>query len=259
MSQGKSRRSQAAEQEVPVKYGDIFNVSGELADKPVRPEDASMMQTAESTIFGKTKKGGPASSMQSAADHNERAGLVGHYDVTDIAGVQGVSVTETDVPGGRIITEAVGGQVVGQHVEPTLVAPTVVGAVQQGSITIGEALEATAQTASDKPVDQSDAAAIQAAEVRATGSNVIIPGGLAASAQSAAAHNESVYRYEDKIKLGAVLTGATRKLAADKAATRQDAEGVVSAELRNNPNVATHPGGVAASVAAAARLNENVR
>lgn len=40
--------------------------------------------------------------------------------------------------------------------------------------------------------------------------------------------------------------------------TRQDAEGVVSAELRNNPNVATHPGGVAASMAAAARLNENV-
>ncbi|KAK4855292.1 hypothetical protein QYF36_005754 [Acer negundo] len=261
MSQGKPRRPQAAEQEVPVKYGDIFNVSDELADKPVKPEDASMMQTAESTIFGKTKKGGPASAMQSAANQNERAGLVGHHDVTDIAGEQGVSVSEIDVPGSRIITEAVGGQVVGQYVEPTPVAPTVaaVGAVQQGSITIGEALEATSQTASDKPVDQSDAAAIQAAEVRATGSNVIIPGGLAASAQSAAAHNESVYRYEDKIKLGAVLTGATRKLAADKAATRQDAEGVVSAELRNNPNVAMHPGGVAASVFAAARLNENIR
>ncbi|TXG72063.1 hypothetical protein EZV62_000642 [Acer yangbiense] len=257
MSQGKPRRPQAAEQEVPVKYGDIFNVSGELADKPVKPEDASMMQTAESTVFGKTKKGGPASAMQSAADQNERAGLVSHHDVTDIAGEQGVSVTETDVPGSRIITEAVGGQVFGQYVEPTPVAA--VGAVQQGSITIGEALEATAQTAIDKPVDQSDAAAIQAAEVRATGSNVIIPGGLAASAQSAAAHNESVYRDEDKIKLGAVLTGATRRLAADKAATRQEAEGVVSAELRNNPNVATHPGGVAASVAAAARLNENIR
>lgn len=49
---------------------------------------------------------------------------------------------------------------------------------------------------------------------------------------------------------------ATIKLPADKEATRQDAEGVVSAELRNNPNVATRPGGVAASVAAAARLNQ---
>lgn len=52
--------------------------------------------------------------------------------------------------------------------------------------------------------------------------------------------------------------GATSKLPADKAATQQDAEGVVSAGLRNNPNLVTHPGGVAASVAAAARLNENV-
>lgn len=38
--------------------------------------------------------------------------------------------------------------------------------------------------------------------------------------------------------------------------TRQDAEGVVTAELRNTPNLSTHPGGVAASVTAAARLNE---
>lgn len=81
-----------------------------------------------------------------------------------------------------------------------------VGAVQQNAITIGEALEATAKTAGDKPVDQSDAAAVQAAEVRATGSNVIIPGGLAATAQSAAAHNATLDRDEEKIKLNQVLT-----------------------------------------------------
>lgn len=46
------------------------------------------------------------------------------------------------------------------------------------------------------------------------------------------------------------------KLPADKAATRQDAEGVTKAELRNNSSVMTYPGGVADSVAAAARLNE---
>lgn len=51
---------------------------------------------------------------------------------------------------------------------------------------------------------------------------------------------------------------ATARLPADKAVTRQDAEGVMSAEMRNNPNLATHPGGVASSVAAAARLNESV-
>lgn len=41
-------------------------------------------------------------------------------------------------------------------------------AVTGRAITIGQAPEATALTAGDKPVDQSDAAAIQAAEVRAT-------------------------------------------------------------------------------------------
>jgi hypothetical protein len=110
----------------------------------------------------------------------------------------------------------------------------------------------------DKPVEQSDAAAIQAAEVRATGSNVISPGGLASMAQSAAAYNADCPREEEKIKLVDVLSGATAKLPADKAATRQDAAGVASAEMRNNPDATAIPGGVAASVAAAARLNENV-
>lgn len=37
--------------------------------------------------------------------------------------------------------------------------------------------------------------------------------------------------------------------------TREDAEGVIGAEVRNNPDLATYPGGVSASMAAAARLN----
>lgn len=149
-------------------------------------------------------------------------------------------------------------KVIGQYAEPTPVQSGGAGAVRESAITIGEALDATAQTAGDKLVEQSDVAAIQAAEVRATGSNVITPGGLAAMAQSAAAFNADCQRPEDKIKLGDVLTGATAKLPADKAATRQDAEGVASAEVRNNPGAGATPGGVAASVAAAARLNENV-
>ena len=52
-----------------------------------------------------------------------------------------------------------------------------------------EALLATVVTAGDKSVDRSDAAAIQAAEVRATGQTNIMPGGLAATAQSAAQIN----------------------------------------------------------------------
>lgn len=52
---------------------------------------------------------------------------------------------------------------------------------------------------------QSDAAAIQGAEVRATGSTVITPGGVAAAAQSATNINARIIRDEDKTKLADVL------------------------------------------------------
>lgn len=45
------------------------------------------------------------------------------------------------------------------------------------------------------------------------------------------------------------------KLPIDKPVTREDAEGIISAEIRNNPDMSTYPGGVAASVAAAAKVN----
>ncbi|KAE8077053.1 hypothetical protein FH972_015658 [Carpinus fangiana] len=257
MSQEQPRRP-LDEREEPIKYSDVFNVSGQLSSKPIAPQDAAMMQTAENMVMGQTQKGGPAAVMQAAATRNERAGLVGHREFSDVAGDQGVCVTEIDAPGRRIITESVAGQVVGKYVQPAPVEQVAVEVIQQSTITIGEALEASAQSAENKAVNQSDASAIQVAEMRATGTNVITPGGLAATAQSAATYNARIDRDEDKIKLGDVLTGATTKLAADKSATRQDAEGVVNAELRNNSNLATHPGGVAASVAAAAMLNENV-
>ncbi|XP_073036784.1 late embryogenesis abundant protein 47-like [Primulina eburnea] len=128
---------------------------------------------------------------------------------------------------------------------------------QSGNITIGEALEATALTAGHQPVDYSDAAAIQAAEVRATRRTNIVPGGVAAAAQSAATRNARLQRDEDKTKLGEILSEASTKLPSDKAVTRRDAEGVIGAELRNDPNLCTRPGGVAASLAAAARLNHS--
>lgn len=101
-------------------------------------------------------------------------------------------------------------QVVGHYVEATPVLQEGsgggVGDVhQQGAITIGEALEATARTAGNKAVEQSDASAIQAAEVRATGCKVTIPGGLGAQAQSAATLNISTCE-QDKVKLSEVLT-----------------------------------------------------
>lgn len=81
-----------------------------------------------------------------------------------------------------------------------------------GGVTIGEALEATALTAGQKPVEWSDAAAIQAAEVRATGRTNIVPGGVAAAAQSAATLNARTTKEEDKTKLGDILAVHTRHL-----------------------------------------------
>lgn len=83
------------------------------------------------------------------------------------------------------------------------------GAGGSVGITIGEALEATALTAGKKPVEWSDAAAIQAAEVRATGRTNIVPGGVAAAAQSAATLNARATKDEDKTKLADIL--AVRK------------------------------------------------
>jgi hypothetical protein len=76
-------------------------------------------------------------------------------------------------------------------------------------ITIGEALEAAGFAAGRRPVELSDAAAIQAAEVRATGLDANIPGGLAAEAQSAADSNALAASDEDKTTLGDVLSVRT--------------------------------------------------
>ncbi|CAK9309978.1 unnamed protein product [Citrullus colocynthis] len=246
----------AGDYQDPIKYGDVFNVSGELASKPIAPRDAATMQAAENMVLGQTPRGGPAAVMQSAANINERIGLVGHSDVSDVARDEGVTVTETVVDGQRFVVESVGGQVVGQFVEPNVPMRSPGATLDNNSITIGEALEASAVSAGDKPINQSDAAAIQAAEVRATGKNEIIPGGIGAEAQSAATLNTRAMRDEDKTTLGDILTDATQKLAGDKTVTKEDAERVISAEMRNEPTMATTPGGVAASVAAAARLNQ---
>ncbi|KAL3626293.1 hypothetical protein CASFOL_029842 [Castilleja foliolosa] len=254
MSQQQPIRQHVAEeqQQEPIKYGDLFQVSGELSDKPVAPVDASMMQSAETTLLGQTQKGGPAAVMQAAATRNERAGLVGHHDVTDFAD-EGVTVEELDLPGNRVIAETVAGQVVGRSVQAKLMETAT--QVRQTKITIGEALEASARKAGDKPVDHSDAAAITAAEHRATGSNIISPGGLAATAQSAAAFNDGLIGDQGKVKLADILKGARDKLAVDKIAKLEDAEGIMAASLTDDPNMKVHPGGVAAAVMEAVRMN----
>ncbi|XP_022974461.1 late embryogenesis abundant protein D-34-like [Cucurbita maxima] len=253
--QRQPRRNDVDEGKETIKYGDVFNVSGDLAANPIAPQDARMMGSAETRVLGQVPPAGPADIMRAAAAYNVQVGLLGDRDVSYAAKNEGINISETDIPGARVVTERVAGQVVGQYLDTTTAIET--ETTEQNVITIGEALEAAGQTAGNKPVEQSDAAAIQAAEGRATGSNAISPGGLTATAQSAASFNAGMIRDEDKIKLNYVLMGAKGKLATDKPVSRKDAEGVVSAELSNNPNLITHPGGVAATITAAARLNED--
>ncbi|RRT64720.1 hypothetical protein B296_00006998 [Ensete ventricosum] len=300
MSQEQPRRP-CHEQDAGIRYGDVFTVTGDLADRPVAPRDAAMMQSVECTVFGHTPKGGAAAVMESAAARNEQRRAVGHSQFSDIPRDQGVTVVQTDIPeqpGHRLVTEYVAGQVVlatYKSVGRNLLYPalggqgggasggynwdgsspggqggggnrstggreTGAGNAARGGyrVTIGEALEATAKTAGDKPVEPSDAAAIQAAESAATGVSSVLTGGVAAAARAAVVANTWADREDEETKLGDVLAvDAATRMPADKEATRQDAERVVGAEIRSSPNLEMRPGGVAATVAAAARLNES--
>ncbi|KAJ8493100.1 hypothetical protein OPV22_014821 [Ensete ventricosum] len=294
MSQEQPRRP-CHEQDAGIRYGDVFTVTGDLADRPVAPRDAAMMQSVECTVFGHTPKGGAAAVMESAAARNEQRRAVGHSQFSDIPRDQGVTVVQTDIPdqpGHRLVTEYVAGQAVSQYVinegaalggqgggasggynwdgsspggqggggnRSTGGRETGAGNPARGGyrVTIGEALEATAKTAGDKPVEPSDAAAIQAAESAATGVSSVLMGGVAAAARAAVVANTWADREDEETKLGDVLVDAATRMPADKEATRQDAERVVGAEIRSSPNLEMRPGGVAATVAAAARLNES--
>ncbi|WOL20652.1 late embryogenesis abundant protein D-34-like [Canna indica] len=275
MSQQQLRRPDQGSDEgrgEPIRYGDVFPVVGDLADQTIAPRDAALMHSAESKALGHTPKGGAASTMESAATRNEQRGVVGHDQFSPTPANQGVSVTQTAMPGcpgQRLVTEFVAGQAVTQYVvnDEERTGP---GGNQDGQrgqsiggvstwtdkMTIGEALSAAGRGAADKPVEMSDAAAIEAAESAATGLNTVLRGGMAASAQSAATVNARATRDEEKIKLGDVLQDARMRLPDDREVTRGDAERVMRAELRNNLEVCSRPGGVADSMVAAARFNQ---
>lgn len=57
-------------------------------------------------------------------------------------------------------------KVVGRFITPDVPSRTPATALDKDAITVGEALEASSLSAGNKPVEQSDAAAIQAAEMK---------------------------------------------------------------------------------------------
>lgn len=253
------RRPKAGEG--PIKYGDVFEMSGKMAGEPISPRDAAAMESAENRAFGKTIKGGPASLMRSAAVINVEAGLVGPDEASpafaDHGMVEGEPWNES--------------QPAHERSESALSGPDALGLEDAGGgITIGEALLAAAAAIGDKPVDRADAAAIQAAEMRATGVSSGLGSGLGAEAQAAAMVNARMVYDEDKTTLSEIIGEAVNVLTDDKPVTGSDAELVRAAELRGDPEGmvgtdalhhgaikhSTTPGGVAEAVAAAARINQ---
>ncbi|KAE8681720.1 hypothetical protein F3Y22_tig00111310pilonHSYRG00064 [Hibiscus syriacus] len=183
------------------------------------------MQSAENTVLGHTTKKGPAAAMQSASTGNERASLVSHNQ----GGHQGVSVIKSNKDDGEVlVTESIGGQVVAEYRQPDVSAVTT-----------------TPATLIDP-----------AAEMIATGSSEILPGGIASEAQSAAIRNSQINRSEDRATLSDILADASAILPKDKVVTREDAEKVVAAEVRNKAEMQTTPGGVGDAMAIAARRNQ---
>ncbi|KAH9320750.1 hypothetical protein KI387_015389, partial [Taxus chinensis] len=230
MSQRQPRRGDMSK-EAPITYGDVFHVTGNLAAQLITRGDAALMQSAETRALGQTQKGGVASVMQAAARANERAGVVvdGVDDAT-LAAAQGMAVTETFVPGKVVTVEYIAG-----HAVSTVVQPAPIDHVTAAStdLTIGEALEAAAMRAGDKPVERSDVAAIQSAERRATGFPETLPGNLASAAQSAAELNRRLPS-DEKTTLADVISSATVDLPADKVVTVEDSQKIKESEARQS-------------------------
>ncbi|XP_047073869.1 late embryogenesis abundant protein 31-like [Lolium rigidum] len=260
----------AAQQEQPeaIQYGHVFAVTGDLAVQAIAPRDAEAMRSAEDSVPGvpvpQASGGGfsAAVAMETAAAYNQAVGAVHPGQASAAATMKGITVTQTAVPGGRVVTEFVAGQVVGQYSVADQAMMEQAQRQQQvveedtSKVTIGEAMEAAALSAGERPVEEADAAAIRAAETQAQGEDGVLPGGLADQAWAAASANAWAERDEDKITIGDVLTDATTKLADDKPAEHADAARVVQAETYSDAGARTKAGGVGAAMTTAARLNQ---
>ncbi|WVZ93366.1 hypothetical protein U9M48_039353 [Paspalum notatum var. saurae] len=118
---GSNNKAAPPQQQEPIKYGDAFAVKGELAGQPIAPRDAAAMRSAEDSVPGvqvPQESGGgfsAAAFMETAAAYNQAVGAVAPGQASDAAATHGINVTQDAVPGGRIVTELVAGQVVGQY------------------------------------------------------------------------------------------------------------------------------------------------
>ena len=123
-----AQQGSKAPQQEPIKYGDAFAVKGELAAQPIAPRDVAAIRSAEERdsvpgVQVPQESGGGFSAavfMESAAQYNEAVGAVRPGQASDAAAKHGINVTQDAVPGGRIVTEFVAGQVCRRGLRPGL-------------------------------------------------------------------------------------------------------------------------------------------
>jgi Seed maturation protein len=119
----RDQAQKSGDQAQGIRYGDVFSVKGDLAGQPIAPQDAATMQSVEYAVLGAPQPGGPADVMTSAATLNQYTGVVGVNQASGTAQQQCITVTETPIPGGKIITEFVAGQVISLNIVIGFISP----------------------------------------------------------------------------------------------------------------------------------------
>lgn len=113
----------------------------------------------------------------------------------------------------------------------------------------------------EKPVDHADAAAVSAAEMRATGLAGVMPRGVGSAAVAAAESNawNGKKCEEEKTSMSDVLWNASAVLPGNKVVTREDAVSIRSAEeqIRWARDGSETGFGVASTIMEAAEINED--
>jgi hypothetical protein len=98
--QASAQQQDDTSDQVAIRYGHVFAVTGDLADSSISPRDAAAIRSTEDSVPGVhgPEAVGGGFSAATAAEYNQALGAV-----------HGITVTQTVVPGGRVVTEFVVG------------------------------------------------------------------------------------------------------------------------------------------------------
>ena len=91
-----NRESGSPQHQKPIKHGNVFNVLGQVADKPILSGDPTVIDSAEKMVTGHSPLSSPASLVDPKTHRT----------------TEGIRVTKSDDGGNRVVTES-GDDVVG--------------------------------------------------------------------------------------------------------------------------------------------------